>query len=57
MAHALKRVSYASCTPEHHQFAFVAREPRRASNKHVMVAQGGEQYCHVYRAKSQQQVR
>jgi hypothetical protein len=50
MAHALKRVSYASCDAASQQFAFVAREPRKSK------AQSGVQYCHVYRTHSAEQV-
>uniref|UniRef100_A0A1I8HL14 SH2 domain-containing protein n=1 Tax=Macrostomum lignano TaxID=282301 RepID=A0A1I8HL14_9PLAT len=28
MAHALRRISYANCNPDHQQFAFMAREPK-----------------------------
>uniref|UniRef100_A0A1I8FA25 PID domain-containing protein n=1 Tax=Macrostomum lignano TaxID=282301 RepID=A0A1I8FA25_9PLAT len=31
MAHALRRISYASCNPDHCQFAFMAREPKAQS--------------------------
>ncbi|XP_023933540.1 SH2 domain-containing protein 5-like [Lingula anatina] len=37
MAHALKRISYATCDPECRQFSFLAREPR---------GQISTQYCH-----------
>uniref|UniRef100_A0A1I8F3A2 PID domain-containing protein n=1 Tax=Macrostomum lignano TaxID=282301 RepID=A0A1I8F3A2_9PLAT len=39
MAHALRRISYASCNPDHCQFAFMAREPK---------AQVNLQYCHAF---------
>ena len=39
MAHALKRVSYATCDPECGQFAFLARNPKGPC---------GVQYCHVF---------
>ncbi|KAH8860755.1 SH2 domain-containing protein 5 [Schistosoma japonicum] len=39
MAHALRRISYATCDPENLQFAFLAREPK---------AQPNIQYCHAF---------
>ncbi|KAH3817308.1 hypothetical protein DPMN_118841, partial [Dreissena polymorpha] len=39
MAHALKRISYAACDPEHCQFAFLAREPKG----HIKI-----QFCHAF---------
>ncbi|CAL4165651.1 unnamed protein product, partial [Meganyctiphanes norvegica] len=39
MAHALRRISYATCDPDHRQFSFLAREPRG----HFSV-----QYCHAF---------
>ncbi|XP_013407824.1 uncharacterized protein LOC106171873 isoform X2 [Lingula anatina] len=39
MAHALKRISYATCDPECRQFSFLAREPR---------GQISTQYCHAF---------
>ncbi|CAH8519024.1 unnamed protein product [Schistosoma rodhaini] len=39
MAHALRRISYATCDPENLQFAFLAREPK---------AQPNVQYCHAF---------
>ncbi|KAL3311001.1 SH2 domain containing 5 [Cichlidogyrus casuarinus] len=39
MAHALRRISYATCDPEYRQFAFLAREPRH---------QPSSQYCHAF---------
>ena len=61
MAHALKRVSYASCTADKRQFAFVAREPRQTNNNagkqnyQAVVARPGVQYCHVYRTDTAEQ--
>uniref|UniRef100_A0A5K3EJ91 PID domain-containing protein n=1 Tax=Mesocestoides corti TaxID=53468 RepID=A0A5K3EJ91_MESCO len=39
MAHALRRISYATCDPDCCQFAFLAREPK---------AQPNVQYCHAF---------
>lgn len=39
MAHALKRISYATCDPDYKQFAFLARNPKGPV---------GIQYCHVF---------
>ncbi|CAH8616968.1 unnamed protein product [Dicrocoelium dendriticum] len=39
MAHALRRISYATCDPENFQFAFLAREPKSEPNV---------QYCHAF---------
>ncbi|TPP57873.1 Tensin-4 [Fasciola gigantica] len=39
MAHALRRISYATCDPDNLQFAFLAREPK---------AQPNIQYCHAF---------
>ncbi|XP_071502764.1 uncharacterized protein [Diadema antillarum] len=39
MAHALKRISYATCDPDFGQFAFLARNPKGPV---------GVQYCHVF---------
>ncbi|KAE8747616.1 hypothetical protein FOCC_FOCC005595 [Frankliniella occidentalis] len=47
MAHALRRISYATCEPLHAQFSFLAREPR---------GQLSLQYCHSFLAASPQQV-
>lgn len=47
MAHALRRISYATCEPLHAQFSFLAREPR---------GQLSLQYCHSFLAGSPQQV-
>ena len=47
MAHALRRISYATCEPLHAQFSFLAREPR---------GQLSLQYCHSFVAASPQQV-
>uniref|UniRef100_A0A146M7E3 SH2 domain-containing protein 5 n=1 Tax=Lygus hesperus TaxID=30085 RepID=A0A146M7E3_LYGHE len=46
MAHALRRISYATCEPNHSQFSFLAREPR---------AHFSQQYCHAFLAKSPEQ--
>ncbi|XP_063228938.1 SH2 domain-containing protein 5-like [Bacillus rossius redtenbacheri] len=46
MAHALRRISYATCDPEHAQFSFLAREPRG----HFSL-----QYCHSFLAQSAEQ--
>ncbi|XP_045161115.2 tensin-1-like isoform X2 [Mercenaria mercenaria] len=43
MAHALKRISYAACDPEHRQFAFLAREPKG----HINI-----QFCHAFITKT-----
>lgn len=47
MAHALKRISYATCDPDNSQFSFLAREPRGQSNI---------QYCHAFITKSSEEV-
>jgi hypothetical protein len=47
MAHALKRISYASCDPELSHFSFLAREPK---------GQVDLQFCHVFLAESPEQV-
>ncbi|CAH8455589.1 unnamed protein product [Schistosoma turkestanicum] len=39
MAHALRRISYATCDAAHKQVAFLAREPTGSANM---------QYCHVF---------
>ncbi|XP_076364952.1 uncharacterized protein LOC143254084 isoform X2 [Tachypleus tridentatus] len=39
MAHALRRISYVTCDPQHQQFSFLAREP----NGHFTL-----QYCHSF---------
>ncbi|XP_064611165.1 tensin-1-like isoform X2 [Liolophura sinensis] len=41
MAHALKRISYASCDPDNRQFSFLAREPKG----HINV-----QFCHAFQS-------
>ncbi|KAJ8866481.1 hypothetical protein PR048_032324 [Dryococelus australis] len=46
MAHALRRISYATCDPEHAQFSFLAREPKG----HFSL-----QYCHTFHAQSAEQ--
>uniref|UniRef100_T1JKY9 PID domain-containing protein n=1 Tax=Strigamia maritima TaxID=126957 RepID=T1JKY9_STRMM len=48
MAHALRRVSYATCDPENCQFSFLAREPKG----HFSL-----QYCHSFLTQSSEQVR
>ena len=47
MAHALRRISYATCEPAHSQFGFLAREPHGQFNL---------QFCHSFVASSSQQV-
>ncbi|TGZ52416.1 Uncharacterized protein DBV15_10266 [Temnothorax longispinosus] len=47
MAHALRRISYATCEPQHAQFSFLAREPR---------AHFSQQYCHSFITESAEQV-
>lgn len=39
MAHALKRISFATCDPEYRQFSFLAREPKGQINV---------QFCHAF---------
>ncbi|CAL8071968.1 unnamed protein product [Calicophoron daubneyi] len=46
MAHALRRVSYATCDAPYKQFAFLAREPMGEAN---------HQYCHVFVAPDSSQ--
>ncbi|XP_024871736.1 tensin-1-like isoform X1 [Temnothorax curvispinosus] len=46
MAHALRRISYATCEPQHAQFSFLAREPR---------AHFSQQYCHSFITESAEQ--
>lgn len=46
MAHALRRISYATCDPECCQFAFLAREPK---------AQPNVQYCHAFVTKTSEE--
>ncbi|XP_076297510.1 uncharacterized protein LOC143217291 isoform X4 [Lasioglossum baleicum] len=46
MAHALRRISYATCEPQHAQFSFLAREPRA----HFSI-----QYCHSFITTSAEQ--
>ena len=45
MLHELKRISYATCDPEHCQFSFLAREK-----------QMNVQYCHAFLTQTPQQV-
>jgi len=47
MAHALKRIAFATCFPDHHQFTFIAREPKATTD---------EQFCHAFRARSAREV-
>ena len=47
MAHALRRISFATCDPEKFQFGFVAREPKQ---------QWDQQLCHLFHTKTQQEV-
>lgn len=47
MAHALRRISYATCEPEHAQFSFLAREPKG----HFSL-----QYCHSFVTQTPEQV-
>ena len=47
MAHALKRISYATCDPDNCQFSFLAREPKGHTNI---------QYCHAFVTKTSQEV-
>lgn len=46
MAHALRRISYATCYPEHCQFSFLAREPKGHYNM---------QYCHCFFTQTAEQ--
>ncbi|XP_041377985.1 uncharacterized protein LOC121390269 [Gigantopelta aegis] len=43
MAHALKRISYATCDPEARQFSFMAREPEGETDI---------QFCHAFITKT-----
>jgi len=47
MAHALKRIAFATCFPDQHQFTFIAREPKATTD---------EQFCHAFRARSAREV-
>ncbi|KAA0183762.1 Phosphotyrosine interaction region domain-containing protein [Fasciolopsis buskii] len=47
MAHALRRISYATCDPDNLQFAFLAREPKSQPNI---------QYCHSFVTSTAEQV-
>lgn len=47
MAHALRRISYATCDPDHRLFSFLAREPKGHFN---------QQYCHSFISRSPEQV-
>ncbi|KAK4881553.1 hypothetical protein RN001_004872 [Aquatica leii] len=46
MAHALRRISYATCDPEQAEFSFFAREPKG----HFSV-----QYCHCFKTRTPEQ--
>ncbi|XP_046476660.1 tensin-4 isoform X2 [Neodiprion pinetum] len=46
MAHALRRISYATCEPRHAQFSFLAREP----GAHFSL-----QYCHSFISETPEQ--
>ena len=48
MAHALKRISYATCDPDFCQFAFLSRNPKGPV---------GIQYCHVFITREPSEVR
>jgi len=43
MAHALRRISYATSDPDFCQFSFLAREPKGQANA---------QYCHTFITKT-----
>ena len=47
MAHALKRIAFATCFPDQQQFTFIAREPKATTD---------EQFCHAFRARSAREV-
>ena len=47
MAHALKRIAFATCFPDQHQFTFIAREPKATTD---------EQFCHAFRVRSAREV-
>jgi hypothetical protein len=47
MAHALKRISYATCDPDSCQFSFLAREPKETTNT---------QYCHAFFTNTPEEV-
>jgi len=46
MAHALRRISYATCEPSQSLFSFLAREPK---------GHFSQQFCHAFLAKSSEQ--
>lgn len=48
MAHALRRISYATCDPEHSLFSFLARQPKG----HFSL-----QYCHSFITRTPEQVK
>ena len=47
MAHALKRIAFATCFPDQRQFSFIAREPKSSTD---------DQFCHAFRARSAHEV-
>ena len=47
MVHALKRIAFATCSPEHRHFSFVAREPRGSTDV---------QFCHAFLTRSAAEV-
>jgi hypothetical protein len=47
MAHALKRISYATSDPNQLQFCFVARQPK---------GHFSQQFCHTFLTKTAEQV-
>ncbi|KAK3737145.1 hypothetical protein RRG08_016451 [Elysia crispata] len=46
MEHSLKRIWYATCDPEYHQFSFLAREPKTSAEV---------QYCHAFVTQTPEQ--
>ncbi|XP_064459267.1 uncharacterized protein LOC135369689 isoform X2 [Ornithodoros turicata] len=46
MAHAVRRICWATCNPGHFQFSFLAREPKPRS---------AQRFCHVFRTQSPRQ--
>uniref|UniRef100_A0A914W2W9 SH2 domain-containing protein n=1 Tax=Plectus sambesii TaxID=2011161 RepID=A0A914W2W9_9BILA len=51
MAHALKRISYATCDADYCQVAFVAREPS-VKNENADPSTPMQRLCHVFRTES-----
>jgi len=47
MAHALKRIAFATCFPDQRQFSFIAREPKSSTD---------DQFCHAFRTRSAHEV-